>query len=99
MLLCRIRPDLCWIGLLPLDFWPFTDPMLFAGYADHEDAQHNSNNAPAKERTHNALAQLSVSRRACKAKARRKGVTAGSAESFDHDYQHEQEHEHEHEHE
>ena len=69
MLVSPIRPDLCWIGLFPLDFRHLADRMLFARCRKQKDAEGKSNNALAKERTHNALAQLSVSRRACKAKA------------------------------
>src|SRR5262249_3254687 len=36
-----------------------------------EDAERKSDDAPANERRHNAVAQLSVSRCACKAKAQR----------------------------
>ena len=57
----RIRPDLCWIGLFPLNFRHLSKRMLFARCGKQEDAERNSEDAPAKERTHNALAQLSVS--------------------------------------
>ena len=69
MLFCGIRPDLCWIGLLPLNFRQLPERMLFAGCRKQDDAERNNDNALAEERTHNALAQLSASSRACKAKA------------------------------
>jgi len=40
--------------------------MLFAGYAKQEHAEQNSNDALAEEKTHTALAQLSVSGAGCK---------------------------------
>jgi hypothetical protein len=43
--------------------------MLFARRGKQGRREENSEDALANERTHNALAQLSVSRRACKAKA------------------------------
>jgi hypothetical protein len=55
--------------LFPLNFRHLADAMLFARKGKQENAKRNSDNAPANERTHNALAQLSVSCRACKAKA------------------------------
>src|SRR4029453_1194074 len=71
MLLCRIRPSLCWIGLFPLHFRHLSKRMLFAGGRKQEDAERKSDDALANERSHNTLAQLSVSRRAGKDKARR----------------------------
>jgi len=35
--------------------------MFFARYAKQQHAERDSSNAPAKEKSHNALAQLSVS--------------------------------------
>ncbi len=40
--------------------------MLFAGYAKQQHAEQNKNDALAEEKTHTALAQLSVSRAGCK---------------------------------
>lgn len=40
--------------------------MLFAGYAKQQHAEQNRNDALAEEKTHTALAQLSVSRGGCK---------------------------------
>ena len=65
MFLC-VRPDLCWIGLLALDVRHLTNRMLFAGYAKQEHAEQNRNDALAEEKTHTALAQLSVSGAGCK---------------------------------
>ena len=58
---CRIRPDLCWIGLFPLNFRHLAERMLFARRGKQDDRKENSDDALAKEGTHNALAQLSVS--------------------------------------
>src|SRR5215472_3103848 len=69
ILFCRIRPDLCWIGLFPLNFRHLSKRVLFARCRKQEDAERNSNDALANETSHNALAQLSVSGGACKAKA------------------------------
>jgi hypothetical protein len=68
---CRIRPGLCWIGLFSLNFGHLSERMLFARCRKQKDTEGNSNDAVAKEKTHNALAQLSVCRGVCKAKARR----------------------------
>ena len=96
VLLFRIRPDLCWVGLFSLNFRHLSQRMLFARCRKQEDAERNGDNALSKERTHNALAQLSVSAAMRKdEKAQCQGVTAGRAESFDHDYDHEQEQEQE----
>src|SRR4029434_3079440 len=67
--LFRIRPDLCRIGLFPLNFRHLSKRMLFARCRKQEDAERNSDDALANERSHNALAQLSASCRGCKAKA------------------------------
>jgi hypothetical protein len=48
--------------------------MFFAGHAAEEDAKQNSHHAVAKDKSHNALPQLSVSRAARKVKARCGGV-------------------------
>jgi hypothetical protein len=57
----RIRPDLCWIGLFPLNFRHLSKRMLFARRGKQGGRKENSEDALAKEGTHNALAQLSVS--------------------------------------
>jgi hypothetical protein len=44
--------------------------MFFAGYTKQHHAERNSNHALAEEKSHNALAQLSVSGVARKVKAR-----------------------------
>ena len=69
VLFCRIRPGLCWIGLFPLDFRHLADRMLFARRGKQGCRKENSNDALADEGSHSAVAQLSVSRRGCKAKA------------------------------
>jgi hypothetical protein len=76
--------------------------MLFARRGKQGRREENSEDALANERTHNALAQLSVSRRACKAKPQWYGATqftrrvrAGRAGSFDQNYDHEHEQEQE----
>src|SRR6266508_1788279 len=61
MLFRRIRPDFCRIGLFLLNFRHLSKRMLFARCRKQKDAERNSDDALAKERTHNALAQLSVS--------------------------------------
>jgi hypothetical protein len=60
-MLCRIRPDLCWVGLFPLNFGHLADRMLFARCRKQGRRKENSEDALAKERTHNSLAQLSAS--------------------------------------
>jgi hypothetical protein len=67
--------------------------MFLAGCGKQENAQRNSDDAAANETSHNALAQLSVSSRACKAKAQWSGATVGCVEAFDHDYEQEAEEE------
>jgi hypothetical protein len=57
----RTRPDLCRIGLFPLDFRHLSDRMLFARCRKQGRRKENSEDALANERSHNALAQLSVS--------------------------------------
>jgi len=57
----RIRPGLRWIWLFPLNFRHLADRMLFARCGKQKEAERNSDDAPANERSHNALAQLSVS--------------------------------------
>jgi hypothetical protein len=69
MLLSRIRPNLCWVRLFPLSFRHLPDRMFFAGCGKQDNCERNCDEALAKERTHNALPQLSVSGGACKAKA------------------------------
>src|SRR6266567_1931258 len=69
MLFSSIRPDLCWIGLFPLIFRHLSKGMLFARCRKQKEAERNSDDPLANERSHNALAQLSASGGACKAKA------------------------------
>jgi hypothetical protein len=59
--------------------------MLFARYGKQANCERNSGDALANERSHSAVAQLSVSGGVCKAKAR-VGATACRVESLDHDY-------------
>ena len=58
---CRIRPDFCWVGLFPLNFGHLADRMLFARRRKQRRRKENSEDALAKEGTHNSLAQLSAS--------------------------------------
>ena len=88
MLVCRIRPFFCRIRLFTLHFRHLPYRMFLARRGKQSHRKENSEDAPANQRIHNALAQLSVSRRPCKAKARWIGATA---ESFDFDYEQEQE--------
>jgi hypothetical protein len=55
--------------------------MFFARYAKQQHAERNSNDAAAEEKSHNALAQLSVSGVACKTKARWQGARSSSTPS------------------
>jgi hypothetical protein len=57
----RIRPGLRWIWLFPLNFRHLADRMLFARCVKQKDAERKGDDASANERSHNALAQLSVS--------------------------------------
>jgi len=57
----RIRPDLCWVGLFSLNFRHLADRMLFARCRKQRRRKENSEDALAKEGTHNSLAQLSAS--------------------------------------
>lgn len=82
----RIRPGLRWIGLFPLNFRHLSKRMLFARCRKQDNHQRNNNDALANERSHNALAQLSVSTAVRKDESA--GATARRAESFD--YAHEQ---------
>ena len=66
--------------------------MLFARYAKQQHAERNSSNAVAEEKNHNALAQLSASGVARKAKARWQDPTVGRLVRR---FEHEDEHEHE----
>jgi hypothetical protein len=66
--------------------------MLFARYAKQQHAERNSSNAVAEETSHNALAQLSASGVARKAKARWQDPTVGRLVRR---VEHEDEHEHE----
>ena len=64
-------PDpLCRIGLLPLNFRHLAERMSFARDAKQQDAERNSTEAVAEEKSHNALAQLSASLVTCKLKPR-----------------------------
>src|SRR3954466_5252069 len=58
---CRIRPDLCGVGLFPLNFRHLPDGMLFARYRKQRRRKENSEDTLTKEGTHNSLAQLSAS--------------------------------------
>jgi len=62
--------------------------MFLAGRGKQSHHKENSEDALTNQRRHNALAQLSVSRRPCKAKEEWR-----RAESFDHDHDDEQEQE------
>ena len=60
-------PDsLCRITLFSLSLRHLPERMFFAGYAKQQHGDGNSNDALADERSHDALAQLSVSGAACK---------------------------------
>jgi hypothetical protein len=61
--------------------------MFLARRGKQSHRKENSKDALANERSHNALAQLSVSRRACKTKAQWYGAIAECAESVDCDYE------------
>jgi hypothetical protein len=67
--LFRIRPDLCRIGLFPLNFRHLSKRMLFARGRKQGNRKENSEDALTNEGNHSAVAQLSVSRRARKTKA------------------------------
>jgi len=97
---CRVRPDLCWVGLFPLNFGHLADRMLFARCRKQGHRKENSEDGLANEATHNALAQLSVSAAVRKDESAVTGrdpvypPCAGWARRIvDHDY--EQEHEQE----
>ena len=64
--LCRVRPNLYWIGLLTLDVRHLAERMFFAGYAKEKHAERNNDDALAEKASHNALPQLSASGLACK---------------------------------
>jgi hypothetical protein len=64
-----LRPFFCRIRLLALDLGHLTDRMFLARRGKQSHRKENSKDALPNERSHNALAQLSVSRRPCKAKA------------------------------
>ena len=74
----RIRPGLCWIGLFSLNFGHLPKRMLFARRRKQGHREENSEDAPANEESHSALAQLSVSRRKRKIKARLVGREGGA---------------------
>jgi len=61
MLLSRVRPDLCRVRLFPLHFRHLADRMFFTRCGKQNNGERNSDGAAANERSHNALAQLSVS--------------------------------------
>ena len=81
-----IRPDLCWIGLFPLSFRHLSDRMFLARRGKQGRRKENSEDALAKEGTHNALAQLSVSAAMCKDESIGVGRDRRRVESFDNDY-------------
>jgi hypothetical protein len=54
--------------LFALDLRHLAERMFFARYAEQQHAKRNSNDAVAEEKSHNALAQLSASGVARKAK-------------------------------
>ena len=97
MLFCRIRPDLYWIRLFPLNFRHLADRMLFARCRKQSRRKENSEDGLANEATHNALAQLSVSAAVRKDESAVVGrdhsllAVARARRIVDHDY--EQEHE------
>ena len=66
VLLSPSRPDFCRIGLFPLNVWQLADGMFFARRGKQENAQGNRDDTLPNERSHNTLAQLSVSGTACK---------------------------------
>ena len=88
-----LRPFLRRIWLLTLHLRHLANWMLLARCGKHGHRKENSEDALANQRRHNALAQLSASRRACKTKAQWWDAIAERAESVDCDY--EQEHDHE----
>jgi hypothetical protein len=79
------QPNLCWIGLFALCLGHLAERMFLARYAKEQEPERKSDDALAEHKSHNALAQLSVSGDKRKTKARR----------FDHDYEHEDDYEHE----
>jgi hypothetical protein len=100
----RVRPDLCWVGLFPLNFRHLADGMLFARCRKQSRRKEHSEDGLANEATHNSLAQLSASAAMRKdesavvgrdhsllAVARARRIVA----SWDHDYEQEQEQEQE----
>ena len=89
---CGIRPDLGWVELFPLNFRHLPDRMLFARCRKQKETKRKSDDASANERSHNALAQLSVSAGMCKDESAAVGRDRRArAESFDHDHEQEQE--------
>jgi hypothetical protein len=58
----------CWIDLFALDVGHLAERMFFARNTQEQHAESDSSNAAAEEKSHNALAQLSASGVACKAK-------------------------------
>ncbi|HEY6152612.1 MAG TPA: hypothetical protein VIW07_02620 [Candidatus Udaeobacter sp.] len=69
MVLRLIRPFLRWIGLLTLNLRHLTNRMFLARRGKQGHGKENGEDALANEKSHNALAQLSVSGRARKIKA------------------------------
>jgi hypothetical protein len=65
-----------------LDLGHLTDRMFLARSGKQGRRKENSEDALSNEASHNALAQLSVSGAACKAKAWWQGAAAGLAESL-----------------
>src|SRR4051794_39558628 len=88
---CRIRPDLCWVGLFPLNFRHLPDGMLFARCRKQSRRKENSEDALAKEGTHNSLAQLSASAAMRKDESAVVGRDRRGRRIADYDYEHEQE--------
>ena len=94
---CRVRPDLCWVGLFPLNFGHLADRMLFTRCRKQRRRKENSEDGLAKERTHKSLAQLSVSAAVRKDESAVVGrdhsllAVARARRIVDHDYEQEQE--------
>ena len=93
MLFCRIRPDLCWVGLFPLSFRHLSDRMFLARRGKQGRRKENSEDALAKEGTHSALAQLSVSAAKRKDESAVVGRHDRTRRIIDHDYDKEAEEE------
>jgi len=90
---CRVRPDLCWVGLFPLNFGHLADRMLFARCRKQSRRKKNGEDALANEGTHNALAQLSASAAMRKDESAVVGRDRRARRIVDYDYEHEQDEE------